>query len=266
MTRPTTRLDTRSPPLPRHHQAYLLLRQRLQALGPDDLLPGENLLATELGVARMTLRRALRRLEEEGRIVRRRGEGTRLCPRGSGGATHGAMDTVAQLLRIGAATKSSILGLEDQAAAGEVAAGLRVQPGTSVRMAAVVRSLGALRVSHLAAYFPDPSKLSGLSARMLAREPLLAITERLCGPVDRVEQRIGAVLADGPLVEALGVDPGEPLMRVDRWFLGGGHVRQFSIAHYRADCFVITTAEEMTDRKSPRSARWQIEMRIADRD
>ena len=113
---------------------------------------------------------------------------------------------------------------------------------------------------------PDPSKLSGLSARMLAREPLLAITERLCGPVDRVEQRIGAVLADGPLVEALGVDPGEPLMRVDRWFLGGGHVRQFSIAHYRADCFVITTAEEMTDRKSPRSARWQIEMRIADRD
>jgi hypothetical protein len=55
-------------------------------------------------------------------------------------------------------------------------------------------------------------------------------------------------------------------MRVVRWFLGGGNVRQFSIAHYRADCFVITTTEEMTDRQSPGAARWQIEMRIADRD
>jgi GntR family transcriptional regulator len=266
MTDPASAPPQRALPLPRHHRAYLLLRQRLHALAPDELLPGENLLAAEFGVARMTLRRALRRLEEEGRIVRRRGEGTRLRVLGTADDAATGMDTVSQLLRIGAATANTILGIADEPAGTDVADGLAVPPGTNVRRAEIVRSLGSVRVSHLAAYFPNSPAIRRLSARMLATKPLLSVTERLCGPVDQVEQRVTAVLADGALTEALAVDPGEPLMRVVRWFRGAGAVRQFSIAHYRADCFAIRTVEDVGPEPRSGTRQWHIEMRLADRD
>ena len=238
----------------------------MRGLGPDDLLPGEVRLATELGIARMTLRRALGRLEEEGRIVRRRGEGTRIRIPETGEAQASAMASVAQLLRIGEATGRRSISISDQAADQETARGLQVSQGTIVRRAELVRTLDGAAVSHLAAYFLRHPGMRALSAAQLAREPLLVITERLCGPVDRVEQWVGAVLADGVLVDALSVEPGEPLMRVMRWFWGGGQVRQFSIAHYRSDVFAMRISEDRNKDKPTASERWSVDFTLGQHD
>jgi GntR family transcriptional regulator len=56
------------------------VRERLElliaGLGPGEPLPAERDLARDLGVARMTLRRAVDGLVEEQRLIRRRGSGT----------------------------------------------------------------------------------------------------------------------------------------------------------------------------------------------
>ncbi|MGH8669516.1 MAG: GntR family transcriptional regulator, partial [Burkholderiales bacterium] len=48
-------------PLPRYHQIYLVLRERLTSgeLPPDRALPGEIELARAYGVSRVTIRAAL---------------------------------------------------------------------------------------------------------------------------------------------------------------------------------------------------------------
>lgn len=64
--------------IPLHHQLYIALRQRLidGAFPEGKPLPGELRLAEEFGVSRVTLRRTLDSLQNEGLIVRKHGVGT----------------------------------------------------------------------------------------------------------------------------------------------------------------------------------------------
>lgn len=68
---------------PLHVQIVRQVRAALTtgSLRPGDLLPPEPELADQLGVARATLRLALRRLANEGLILRRRGQGTCIAER-----------------------------------------------------------------------------------------------------------------------------------------------------------------------------------------
>jgi GntR family transcriptional regulator len=70
-----------------HHQVYLTLRNELirgHYVGEDgrvaSALPAENDLAAEFKVSRVTIRRALAALEQEGLVVRRHGAGTFPAP------------------------------------------------------------------------------------------------------------------------------------------------------------------------------------------
>lgn len=67
-----------SSPLPTHHQVYVALRSKLSggSVPPGAALPTERALAELLGISRATLRRALSRLEDDGILVRRQGDGT----------------------------------------------------------------------------------------------------------------------------------------------------------------------------------------------
>jgi len=62
----------------RHLQIYALLVQEIANGGfkTNEALPSEPTLVVRYGVSRTTVRRALARLEREGKIVRRRGSGT----------------------------------------------------------------------------------------------------------------------------------------------------------------------------------------------
>lgn len=61
---------------PLYAQIELELRKRLDQASPGELMPSEPSLATEFGVARMTVRAAINRLEAEGLIDRIPGRGT----------------------------------------------------------------------------------------------------------------------------------------------------------------------------------------------
>jgi GntR family transcriptional regulator len=64
--------------LPLHHQLYVALKTRLTngTFAPDQPIPGEHQLAERFGMSRVTVRRTLKRLEDEGLIDRRPGVGT----------------------------------------------------------------------------------------------------------------------------------------------------------------------------------------------
>lgn len=69
-------------PYPKYLQIReLLLRRLVRDLAPGDRLPTENALSAEFGVARETVREALRGLEQDGLIVRRRRNGTFVAKR-----------------------------------------------------------------------------------------------------------------------------------------------------------------------------------------
>ena len=63
-------------PLPKYHQIYLVLREQLHEGRFEQGLPSELLLMKEFGVARVTVRKALERLVNEGLITRTPGRGT----------------------------------------------------------------------------------------------------------------------------------------------------------------------------------------------
>src|SRR5438132_9147212 len=64
--------------LPLYQQLQRALRHAIETrvLGPDDALPPERDLATELSVSRITVRKAIDGLVNEGMLVRRQGSGT----------------------------------------------------------------------------------------------------------------------------------------------------------------------------------------------
>jgi len=63
---------------PLYHRVYLTLRRRMLdgELDTNQPLPGENRLAREFSVSRVTIRKALHNLEQDGFIVKRRGIGS----------------------------------------------------------------------------------------------------------------------------------------------------------------------------------------------
>ena len=64
--------------LPLYQQLQRALRDAMERrlLGPDDALPAERDLATEFSVSRITVRKAIDGLVNEGLLVRRQGSGT----------------------------------------------------------------------------------------------------------------------------------------------------------------------------------------------
>jgi GntR family transcriptional regulator, arabinose operon transcriptional repressor len=72
-----TSIDPHSP-IPLYHQIEQAIIQLIldQHLAPGARLPSETLLAQQFGVAALTVRRGLERLERDGVILRRRGSGT----------------------------------------------------------------------------------------------------------------------------------------------------------------------------------------------
>jgi GntR family transcriptional regulator len=74
--RPVSKTERTVTPL--YHQVYVILRQRIRngELDMDRALPGENQLAHEFGVSRVTIRKTLHNLELDGFIVKRPSIGT----------------------------------------------------------------------------------------------------------------------------------------------------------------------------------------------
>ncbi|QHI97571.1 UTRA domain-containing protein [Xylophilus rhododendri] len=211
-------MPTADTALPRFHQLRLILRERLKTgVYPQGLpLPGERLLAEEFGVARVTVRSALARLEEEGLVLRLRGKGTlpaaqaelppHLKLRG------GLLDNI---VTMGLRTRVTVLERRLIAAPSHAAEALQLAPGTRVLKVVRVRRFKGQPIAYTEVFLPQ-DLAPAVEKTVLQEMPMLVALERHGVRVVSADQTLGAALADLHVAEALRVAAGVPLLRVSR--------------------------------------------------
>ena len=223
---------------PRYLQVEAALARALErgVWLPNGALPPERNLALELGVSRLTVRKALERLEERGAVTRRHGSGTfaahALAPsrfeQGLGAVTGFSEDMRAR----GMQASSVWIERSVTLATPEEALALALSPGSRVSRLLRVRTADELPVAVEFAvlpvrFLPEPTEVTA---------SLYAALEARGHRAVRALQRIRAVPLPEREAGLLGVPEGTPALHTHRLsYLEGGVVLEFTRAHYRAD-------------------------------
>jgi GntR family transcriptional regulator len=205
-------------PTPLYHQIYLVLRNKIidGEFVDGDLVPSEEETARSCGVSRITAKRALNELAEDGLVVRERGRGTRVIHRSPTPPVRAGVEGLLEnIMAMGMETEVELIQFGYVAPNDGVQRALGCGPGDKVQRAVRLRRLEGEPFSHLTTYVPDDIGRT-YSRDDLASTPLLTLLERGGIEVSRAEQTITATLADAEVSRRLGVELGAPLLRIGR--------------------------------------------------
>ncbi|MEM8729876.1 MAG: GntR family transcriptional regulator [Pseudomonadota bacterium] len=222
-------------------RVYLSLRDQITEgqLSLGETLPGEQRLAEQFSVSRVTVRRALDALSQSGLIERHAGSGTRVCAP-SAPRARAAMDfntLMPQLVEMGQSTTARLLSFSYGKAPEAVAGAMGLASGEKVQIATRVRLTGDIPFSHLTTYVPA-AIAQNYSENDLATMPLFKLLERSGVQIKEAHQTVSATLAGPDVAEALEVAVGSALLslkRVVRDVEGNGV--EYLAGLYRPDMF-----------------------------
>lgn len=209
------------------------LRERITGgeIGSGDALPSERDLCDILGASRVTVRRAIATLIDEGLIVRRQGSGTYVAPRIEAPGSYLSSFTEDAAARGETAatlwlTRAYGGATADEAARLEIAAGSQVARLSRVRLAGDE----PLAIEHAivpARYLPDLAALGDSLYAALALGGHRPVGGR---------QKIRAARADADEAALLGIDVGTEVLRIERLTrLADGRAVEFTRSAYRGD-------------------------------
>jgi GntR family transcriptional regulator len=171
--------------VPVYLQAQQFIEELLESkdYAPGDYIPSERVLAEELGINRLTLRKAIDRLVQEGRLERNSTSGTRIphprIARPVDAHSSGGITRIIQLS--GGVPGNRLLHFELSPASDSVANHLQVDPGTELvvfrRLWTVNDVPFCIETSHIAA-----SRVPGLAAEdLMAGQSLYSLLEARYG-------------------------------------------------------------------------------------
>ena len=238
-------------------QVYLVLRDRIAGGRLDDqgTLPPEQALAVEYSVSRVTVRRALAELEQEGLIARRRGAGTFVL--GAGGAkpiVADFSDVLANLVAMGRETAVRLLAFDYREPSAAIASTLKLNAGEKTQFSVRVRLIDGQPFSHLTTHVPQRIGVTYTEADLAAR-PLLSLLERSGVQIERATQEVTAVLATPNVAAALDVEVGSALLGTTRAvFAADGSGVEHLSALYRPDRYSLHM--EMVRTEAAGVRRW----------
>lgn len=234
------RLDQRSA-LPLHAQAEEALRELITKPEYRDggLLPDEVTLSRWLGISRNTLRAAIGRLVDEGRLERRAGVGTRVVdPQVSSGV--GAWHSFTKEMEDkGIAVETYFIGARVVEATDEVRRALQVPVDTRVLSLERVRGwAGQPEVVFRSWLHPR----LGLTEREDFSGPLYSLIQTKCSVLaDESAESLSAVASDARLAKKLEIKPGSPLLRRVRTVVDAGRRPiEYSVVHYSCERFALS--------------------------
>jgi GntR family transcriptional regulator len=200
-----------------HRQVYLVLRDRLLAgsFAAGAQLPTEPELCEQFGVSRITLRRAVADLVEEGLLERVQGRGTFVTARAATQQPAGTRGYVEETRALSSDTTLRVLEFENLPAPGWVAGRLRLLPGEPVQRSVRLRLRHGVPVVQLTTWVPRRWSET-ITRAELARRPMHELLTERGVRFGRVLQEIGAGLADPLQAQRLEVGVGAPLLTIDR--------------------------------------------------
>ena len=243
--------------LSKTRQIYLILSDRIARgeFDRDGGLPGEQVLAGEFNVSRVTLRRALASLEDEGLIDRRQGAGTFLSDRGKPRPVVVELaDMMPHLVAMGRTTEVRLIDFEYRDPLPEVARALRLEDGAKVQWSLRKRLIDDSPFSYLMACVPEKIGRT-FTRRELSRQPLLALLEQNGVVADNATPDISAELATPEAAEALDVAVGAPLIALTRVvYDADGRGVEYLRALYRPDRY--TFRMELSRKPDAKGIRW----------
>jgi GntR family transcriptional regulator len=234
---PKSRIDRRSP-LPYYAQLKRLLVERLDAeFAAGERLPGEIALCGEYGVSRTVVRQALDELEAEGRVVRRKGQGTFAAARKIDESLFQSLTGLYEdVTARGDDLRSEVRELALTPASAEVAAELGLDEGTPVVCLERLRFVGDEPWVLARTYLPE-DVAPGILDEDFTRRSLYAVLEDSYGvELDHGRRLVEAVPASAALAHALGLRARDPvlLLRSTAWDTTGRPVEYF-VAYHRGD-------------------------------
>lgn len=229
-------------PLPKYHRIYLVLRQQIENGEHDAGLPPEMTLSRNFDAGRVTVRRALEQLADEGLIVREPGRGTwpahmRVADKRRAGANgHSSRREPSVRSRRGGARKTNPAGLSGlleniivmslrttvavrevriMPAPESIAQLLEIPVGTLVQKAVRRRSTREGPLSLITTHVPE-IVAAGFGRRELSKRPILQLLQDTGIALGRATQTVSARQADVAVAAELGVAVGTALLAVRR--------------------------------------------------
>ena len=237
---------TREREAPRYLQLAGELRGEILSgkFAVSDQFPTESELCQRYGVSRFTVREALRRLQNEGLIARRRGSGTVVQPAAArGGTLRQPLSNVGELLQYARDTQVTFTRDGRGPLPKVVAEQIGEDTGGSWTCFRGARTHeGDTRpIATTEAYFHE--MLDGALDQLdLASGTLFSQVERLAGvSVGKVNQDIQAVSASTEIANALGLKRGAAVLRITRCYLNTkGRLFEISVSHHPGERFAYS--------------------------
>lgn len=209
--------------------------------GADNPFPTESELCRLYDVSRFTVREALRRLQAEGLIARKRGSGTVVQPASArGGALHQPLSNVGEILQYARDSKVTYAPV----ASGPLPALIAEQIGEDTRgewhcFRGTRRHPGDdLPIAVTDAFFHE--RLGAAVDQLdLGAGTLFSQVEQLSGvALGKITQDIQAVAATAEVAAALGIERHSPVLRILRCYLDrAGAVFEISVSHHPGERF-----------------------------
>lgn len=220
---------------PLYQQLQRAIREAIQkqVLKPDDALPAERQIAADLAVSRITVRKAIDGLVEEGLLVRRQGSGNFVAARIE--KNFAKLTSFSEDMRSRGRTPRSVwLKRAEGAVTPEEAMTMRLSPG------APVYRFHRLRFADDAPMSIEYTTIAGdcLPSVDSVHASLYEALERQGNRPVRALQRLRALLLNPEQAKLLHASEGDAGLLVERiGFLRDGRAIEFSQSWYRGDTY-----------------------------
>jgi GntR family transcriptional regulator len=229
--------------VPLYYQLASLLRESILTgrYAPSQRIPTEADLVHEYELSRITVRQALRSLEEEGLIRREPGRGTFVTGRQPFAGKLALDGTIEDLISMGLATSVRLLDITEVTATAEDASMLDIELGSALTR---VRRIRYFQQEPYSFIINNLSSDIGqkLSRSYLKRGSMLKFLEEELGiPLRDAEQSVRATLTDAELARRLRSKIGAPLLFVDRLIRTDNERPVMrTCTYYRSDIYSFT--------------------------
>ncbi|MGE5484802.1 MAG: GntR family transcriptional regulator [Ignavibacteriales bacterium] len=215
-----------------------------ESLHPGDRVPSEAELARAHGISRMTVRKALDRLEMDGVIVRRAGKGTFVAkPK----IVHGASTVFsfsANLSAVGYETRTQVAERRVTKPEPGIRSKLGLSPESSVVVIGRVRFIGDDPVALNWDYLPHP-EFAEIMNMDVTHDSILKVISDITGSKRlKADDELSISLARPKEAELLGIRVGSPVFVVQGiTYDDSGEPVKYTKAVYRGDRFLFVPAK-----------------------